>query len=152
MGCNSAFRADVLRIVGFPDQTLGEDVLLSNAVRSHDFGVVYDSRSEVLHHNREGWREFFDYNRKMGRAAASAHHVLHRWWAAPFLRLPVLAFLAPLVILPSIALGLARSRWSYFCRFLLLSPMCLAGNLVWASAFRRQVLDIRGRRTINDAQ
>jgi cellulose synthase/poly-beta-1,6-N-acetylglucosamine synthase-like glycosyltransferase len=130
--------------VGFPDQTIGEDVLLSHAVRGHNYGVVYDPRCEVLHQNREGWGEFFSYNRKMGRSAASYHQVMHRWWAAPFLRVPTLAFLAPVVILPSIALGLARSRWSYFFRFLVLSPMCLAGNLVWASAFRRQVLELRG--------
>ena len=61
----------------------------------------------------EGWQEFFNYNHKMGRASASYHHVLHRWWAAPFLRFPMLTFLAPIVILPSIALSLARSRWSY---------------------------------------
>jgi GT2 family glycosyltransferase len=146
VGCNSAFRAQALQIVRFPDQTIGEDVLLSHALRSHGFGIVYDPRSEVRHHNREGWGEFFNYNRKMGRSAAGYHHVLHRWWAVPFLRVPILAFLAPVVILPSIALDLARSRWSYFFRFLLLSPMCLLGNLVWASAFRRQVLEVRAMR------
>src|SRR5262245_61792801 len=143
VGCNSAFPAHVLRTVHFPDQTIGEDVLLSHALRSRNYGVVYDPRCEVLHQNREGWKEFFNYNRKMGRSSASYRHVLHRWWAAPFLRIPILAFLAPVVILPSIALGLARSRWSYFFRFLLLSPMRFAGNLVWASAFRRQVLEMQ---------
>ena len=135
VGCNSAFRAEVLDIVRFPDQTIGEDVLLSHALRSHNFGLVYDPRIEVQHHNREGWREFFNYNRKMGRSAASYHHVLRRGWATPFLRVPWLVFLAPVVVLPSIALDLARSRWSYFFRFLLVSPMCLLGNLVWANAF-----------------
>lgn len=152
VGCNSAFPARVLRTVHFPDQTIAEDVLLSEAVRSHNYRVVYDPRCEVLHHNREGWGEFFNYNRKMGRAAARYHHLLRRWWAVPFLRLPMLTFLAPVVILPSIALDLARSRWSYLFRFLLLSPMCLAGNLVWASAFRRQVLEMRTEGPeINDA-
>ena len=149
VGCNSAFRADVLQKMSFPDQTLGEDVLLSHALRRHKFGVVYDPRSEVRHHNREGWGEFFNYNRKMGRSAARYHHVLLRWWAAPFLRIPALAFLAPMVILPSIALDLARSRLSYFFRFLLLSPMCLLGNLVWASAFRRQVLEMRRKAPVH---
>jgi GT2 family glycosyltransferase len=145
VGCNSAYRAEALRIVSFPDQTIGEDVLLSHALRRNGFAVVYDPQVEVRHQNRQGWKEFFDYNHKMGRSAASYHHVLKRWWIAPFLRFPVLAFLAPLVILPSIALELARSRWSYFLRFLLLSPMCLLGNLVWAGAFRREVLRIRAQ-------
>ena len=95
---------------------------------------IGENNGEVLHHNREGWQEFFDYNRKMGRSAASYHRVLRRWWAGPFLKFPMLAFLAPVVILPSIAFALVRSRWSYLFRFVLLSPMCLAGNLVWASA------------------
>jgi hypothetical protein len=56
-------------------------------------------------------------------------------------------FLAPAVILPSIALALARSRQSYFFRFLLLSPMCLLGNLTWATAFRQQVLQMRATAT-----
>jgi cellulose synthase/poly-beta-1,6-N-acetylglucosamine synthase-like glycosyltransferase len=143
VGCNSAFPARVLRDVGFPDQTLGEDVLLSHVVRSRNLGVVYDPGIEVLHQNREGWGEFINYNRKMGRSAANYHRVLRRWWVRPFLRMPILAFVAPIVILPSVAFSLARSRWSYLMRFLLLSPMCLVGNLVWASAFRRQVLDMR---------
>jgi GT2 family glycosyltransferase len=143
VGCNSAFRAETLKVVRFPDQTLGEDVLLSHELRRNGFSVVYDPRIEVRHQNREGWGEFFDYNRKMGRSAAGYHLVLRRWWAAPFLRVPALAFLAPVVILPSIGFDLARSRWSYFFRFLLLLPMCLLGNLVWAGAFRQQVLETR---------
>jgi hypothetical protein len=77
----------------------------------------------------------------MGRAAAHYHQVLRRWWMAPFLRVPALAFLAPAVILPSVAFGLLRSRWTYLARFLLLLPLCLLGNLVWAAAFRREVLE-----------
>ncbi len=145
VGCNSAYRARALQIVRFPDQTLGEDVLFSYALRGNGFGVVYDPQVEVRHHNREGWGEFFSYNSKMGRSAASYHRVLKRWWIVPFLRVPILAFLAPAVILPSIALDLARSRRSYFFLFLLVSPMCFLGNLVWANAFRRQVLKTRSQ-------
>jgi GT2 family glycosyltransferase len=143
IGCNSAYRTSALLAAGFPDQTLGEDVLLSHKLRGYGFGVVYDPRIEVRHYNREGWGEFFDYNRKMGRSAARYHQVLQRWWVTPFFRYPILVFLSPTVILPSIALALARSRRSSFFGFLLLSPMCLLGNLIWANAFRRHVLDAR---------
>jgi GT2 family glycosyltransferase len=143
VGCNSAYRAPALLAARFPDQTLGEDVLLSHELRANGFSVVYDPRVEVRHHNREGWAEFFNYNRKMGRSAASYHRVLQRWWVTPFFRFPILVFLAPAVVLPSIAFALARSRRSYFFRFLLLLPMCLLGNLVWAHAFQRQVLEMR---------
>jgi GT2 family glycosyltransferase len=143
VGCNSAYRADALRLTRFPDRTLGEDVLFSDRLRLCGFSIIYDPQVEVRHENRQGWGEFFAYNRKMGRSAASYHQVLRRWWVDPFLRVPFLAFLAPLVILPTIAFDLARTRWSYFGRFLFLWPMCLVGNLMWANAFRRHVLETR---------
>jgi GT2 family glycosyltransferase len=142
----------VFDVVRFPDQTLGEDVLLSYNLRRHGFRMVYDPRVEVRHKNREGWREFARYNRTMGRAAATYHQVLQPWWAPPFLQLPLLAFLAPLVVLPRIAFESARSRWSYFCRFLVLSPMCLLGNLVWASGFRRQLIETRAQTVAGPAR
>jgi hypothetical protein len=79
----------------------------------------------------------------MGRSAAIYHGVLRRWWVRPFFEIPMLAFLAPVVILPSIAFDLLWSPPGYFGRFVLLSPMCLMGNLVWANAFRRQVIRSR---------
>jgi GT2 family glycosyltransferase len=152
IGCNSAYRAEVLAAVRFPDQTLGEDVIFSHDLQRAGFSTVYDPAVEVLHHNRRGWREFFNYNRKMGRSAAMYHGVLRRWWVAPFFTAPVLAYLAPAVVLPSIALDLLRSRWSYFGLFLFLSPMCLLGNLVWAHAFRQQVLDSRRAEAVASAR
>jgi GT2 family glycosyltransferase len=143
VGCNSVYRASVLQVVKFPDQTLGEDVIFSHDLQQNGFGVMYDARVAVLHQNREGWREFFRYNKEMGRSAAIYHGVLRRWWVRPFFEAPILAFLAPTVILPSIAYDLLWSQPSYFFRFALLSPMCLIGNLVWANAFRRQVLKAR---------
>ena len=144
IGCNSVYRAATLEVVRFPDQTLGEDVLFSHELRRHGFTIVYDPRIEVRHQNREGWGAFFSYNREMGRAAANYHLVLQSWWMAWSFRIPILVFLAPVVILPFIALRLVRSRWSYFFRFLLLSPMCLLGNLVWASGFRQRVRETCG--------
>ena len=145
VGCNSVYRSDALAAVKFPDQTLGEDVIFSHHLLRKGFAVIYDPRIEVRHHNREGWGEFFRYNREMGRSAAIYHGVLRRWWIFPFFRVPLLAFLSPAIILPSIAFDLLRSRWSYFGRFVLLSPMCLVGNFVWAYAFRKQVIDSRNR-------
>ena len=143
VGCNCAFRRQVLRRVAFPDQTLGEDVLFSHELRQKQVRVVYDPRIVVQHTNRRGWKEFFRYNRRMGQAAAVYHDALQFWWIKPFFEAPLLAFLAPVVILPSIGLSLLRSRWSYLWRFLLLLPLCLLGNLAWAAAFRRQVLAMR---------
>jgi GT2 family glycosyltransferase len=143
VGCNSAYRVESLRAVAYPDQTLGEDVLFSDELLKKGTGVVYDPAIEVRHQNRTGWREFLRYNHEVGRAAAAYHQVLRRRWAVPFLEAPVLVYLAPAFILPSIAVRLARSRWSYFWRFLLLLPMCLVGNLVWAGGFRRHVIETR---------
>jgi GT2 family glycosyltransferase len=152
IGCNSAYRAEVLAAVPFPDLTLGEDVIFSHELRQAGVRIVYDSTVEVRHHNRQGWGEFFSYNRKMGRSAAMYHGVLRRWWATPFFTVPVLAYLAPIAVLPSIAVDLLRSRWSYFGVFVILSPMCLLGNLAWAHAFRQQVLESRRARAIEPAR
>jgi glycosyltransferase involved in cell wall biosynthesis len=147
VGCNSAYRADLLRRVQFPDQTLGEDVLFSHLLHTKGAGVLYDPSIEVRHYNRRGWGQFFDYNRKMGQMAAKYHDVMRLWWTRPFFRAPALTFLAPLVILPWIGFNLLHSRWSYFLRYLLLLPMCLLGNLAWAREFRLQVLELRARGT-----
>jgi len=151
VGCNCVLRAETLRAARFPDQTLGEDILFTHAVRRAGFSVMYDPQVEVKHQNRAGWGEFFNYNRKMGRASASYHDVLQLWWIKPFFEAPLLAFMAPAAILPSIGFDLIRSRPAYFLRFLLLLPMCLAGNLVWAKAFRDQVLEIRAQAQANKA-
>jgi glycosyltransferase involved in cell wall biosynthesis len=143
IGCNCAYRVDVIRAMRFPDQTIGEDILLSAELRNRGFTFVYDPRIEVLHQNREGWKTFFEYNQKMGRAAADYHSVIKLWWALPVLRHPNLAFLAPLAVLPSIARDLFQSHPSYLLRFLVLAPMCIAGNLVWANSFRQRVLEMR---------
>jgi GT2 family glycosyltransferase len=143
IGCNSCCRADVFRVVRFPDQTLGEDILFSNRLRNHGFHTVHDPTICVLHKNRQGWRVFFDYNYKMGGAAAEYHQQLQLWWAVPVLRWPILAFCTPALVLPSICMSLLRAPSSYLFRFLLLSPVCLLGNLFWASGFRRQVLETR---------
>ena len=143
VGCNSAYRTDAVLRIPFPDQTLGEDVLFSDDLRRNGLTIVYDPRVAVSHHNRTGWGEFFDYNRKMGTAAAAYQVALKPWWVQPFLRMPSLTFLAPGIILPSIGLALIRGRWSYISRFLLLLPMCFLGNLAWAAAFRRKVIELR---------
>jgi mycofactocin glycosyltransferase len=143
VACNCVYRAEVVRAAPFPDRTLGEDILFSSRLSASGFHIVYDASVEVLHQNREGWKEFFDYNLKMGRASANYHEMIRLWWAAPVLRFPSLAFLAPVAVLPSIAFDLLRSHRSYLLCFLLLWPMCLAGNLVWASGFRQQARDNR---------
>ena len=151
LGSNCAYRADVLRDNGFPDQTLGEDVLLSHQMRQHGFDLVYDPRVEVLHRNREGREQFFQYNAKMGAAAAADQLIMKRPIAWPFLRFPILAFLIPAVVLPAIFVRLLRcsKRRTYLSTFLWLLPLCLAGNLVWAAAFRRQVLASRRRGSLS---
>jgi GT2 family glycosyltransferase len=136
VGCNSAYAAAALERTRFPDRTLAEDVLLSHAIRRAGFDLVYDPTVEVRHWNRSGWVEFLAYNRKMGEAAADYHRVTRPWWSGVLLSVPLLAFAAPIVIVPSIGLRLLRSRWSYLLRFCVLWPMCVLGNQVWAGALR----------------
>ena len=145
LGCNCAYRADVLRSVSFPDQTLGEDVLVSHLVCRQGFDLVYDPSVEVLHTNRVGKREFLRYNMKMGSASAAYQMALRQPRSLPFLWFPALVFIAPFIILPMIFVRVLRCRRPYLKSFLLLLPVCFVGNLVWAAAFRRRVLASRRR-------
>ena len=151
LGSNCAYRADVLRDNGFPDQTLGEDVLLSHQMRQQGFELLYDPRVEVLHRNREGREQFFHYNTKMGTASAADQLIMKRPRSRLFLRFPILAFLTPAVVLPVIFVRLlrCRKRRTYLPTFLRLLPLCLAGNMVWAAAFRREVLASRRRSSLS---
>ena len=142
VGCNAAYRAEVVRTLQFPDQTLAEDVLFWHRLRSRGFHTVHDPSIEVLHQNKEGWNVFFAYNYQMGRAAAAYQAALGRRWTAPFRHYPSLAFAAPLAILPLIVVSLVRSRPAYLPRFGLVAPMCVLGNLTWARGFRHQAREM----------
>jgi GT2 family glycosyltransferase len=135
IGANSAWRADVFAAVKFPDQTLGEDRLLSEAVRRQGWAVVYDASLPVWHHNRRGWAEFRRYCRAMGRAAANDQQELGgraiRWiqhW-------PPLVYGVPLVVLPLIGWRLLGAPRSYLLRYLVFLPCCLVGQYLWAKEF-----------------
>lgn len=137
IGANSAWRAEAVRGGIFPDQTLGEDLLATAAVRARGFTVLYDPTLTVRHHNREGWREFFRYVRAMGCAAARSQSRLGGRAIALVRRFPWLAFGIPVLVLPRILGRLVGAPRGYLPRFLLLLPLCLLGQLLWANAFRR---------------
>lgn len=143
IACNCAFRREVFVKSGFPDRTLAEDILFTHKARIQGFDIIYDPNVTVSHWNRNGWREFLDYNRKMGKAAAGYHTELRKSVMRPFLRFPILAYVSPLVILPKIFFNLIGAPSGYMARFLLLLPLCLIGNWVWADAFRRGIREKR---------
>ena len=143
IGSNSAWRPEVLRTRIFPDQTLGEDLLASAAVRRLGFTVLYDPSLTVLHYNREGWDEFFRYCHAMGSAAARSRSTLGGWAIALLQRIPVLAFAIPFLVLPSISWRLLRAPSGYLLRFIMLLPACLVGQAVWANAFRSALSETR---------
>lgn len=136
IGANSAWKAEVFQQLAFPDQTLGEDRLLSEAVRRLGLAVIYDPSISVSHHNRRGWREFRRYCREMGRAAAQDQKKLGGRWIRWIERHPLLAYGVPLVVLPLIGWRLLSSPRHYLLRYLLLLPLCLWGQLLWAGEFR----------------
>jgi len=104
IGCNNAWHADVWRHICVPDRTtLGEDVLLSQAVRQQGWDVIYDPAACVVDQNRRGWAEFRRYNREMGRAAVAYQLERRSCCLGVVQRLPVLIFAVPLVALPAIA-------------------------------------------------
>jgi GT2 family glycosyltransferase len=136
IGANSAWRAEVFAKVRFPDQTLGEDRLLSEAVRRQGWSVVYDPSLPVWHHNRRGWAEFRRYCRAMGRAAAHDQQVLGGQAIRWIQRWPPLVYGVPLVVLPLIGWRLLGAPPSYLLRYLALLPCCLAGQILWAREFQ----------------
>lgn len=144
IGANSAWRADVLQKTAFPDQTLGEDLLLSERVKALGYSLIYDPGVTVHHYNRSGWREFRRYCRAMGRAAGADQQHIGGWKVAVIQRYPVLVFSVPLAILPLIVWRLRSAPPSYLPRFLMLLPCCLMGQLLWASEFRSVILRSRG--------
>jgi len=142
LGCNLACRKDVFNRVEFPAQTLAEDVLFCASLRGAGWDIAYKPAVQVRHWNREGWGEFFRYNRMMGWASAGYHKVLGGRSHAVVSRFPLLIFLSPLVMLPRIARSLI-GQWRYLFRFLLLLPVCWIGNWVWGAAFYRAVRTAR---------
>lgn len=143
LGCNAGYRAEVLRAVTFPDRTLAEDVIFTDRVRKAGFHVAYDPEITVLHHNRVGWGEFVSYAWKMGGAAADYHAELKLRWMQPIMRWPILIFPAALTVTPWTMQRLLRGPWSYTALFLIVAPACVLGNLVWATAFWRRLVEKR---------
>jgi glycosyltransferase involved in cell wall biosynthesis len=140
IGANSCWRPEVFTQVAFPDQTLGEDLLLSEMVRAQGYDVIYDPSITVRHHNRSGWSEFRRYCLAMGKSAAKDQQRIGGFRINLVNRWPLLIFAAPLMILPRIGWALRSAPPSYLLRYLLLLPCCFYGQLVWASAFRATLL------------
>lgn len=136
IGANSAWRAEVFQSTSFPDQTLGEDRLLTEAVRQGGYAVVYDPTTAVGHQNRQGWHEFARYCRAMGRAAAHDQQHLGGTAIRWIQRFPPLIFGAPLLVLPLIGWRLLQAPPAYLLRYLMLLPCCLVGQVLWAKQFR----------------
>lgn len=143
IGANSAWRAEAIRGGAFPDQTLGEDLLATAEMRRLGFDVLYDPALTVRHRNREGWREFLRYCRKMGAAAAHSQTRIGRRSIGVLHRFPFLAFGIPLLMLPRIGLALVGSPPRYLAMFLALLPACAVGQLAWANAFRKALPEAR---------
>jgi hypothetical protein len=146
VGCNSAFscgRSPESELSG-PDTWRRRSPLARAAPPQVWRRVRPAERSAASQPRRLG--EFFNTTARWA-LGGSYHHVLLRWWAAPFLRIPDVGVPGARGD-PAVHRARSRpvSRWSYFFRFLLLSPMCLLGNLAWAGAFRRQVLEMRAER------
>lgn len=140
IGANSSWRADVLQQTAFPDQTLGEDLLLSEGIKALGYTVIYDPSITVSHFNRSGWAEFRRYCRAMGRAAGADQQHIGGWRISLIQRCPLLVFSVPLAILPLIAWRLLAAPPSYLPQFLRVLPYCLLGQYLWATEFRKVIL------------
>lgn len=145
IGANSAWHPEAVEVAPFPDQTLGEDLLISEDLRRRGYVVRYDPTITVAHHNREGWAEFMRYCRAMGEAAAKDQLRLGGRAIAMLRRLPILCFGIPLVMLPRIGWRLLGAPRGYLWRFLMLFPCCAWGQIIWAASFRRSLIQTQTR-------
>jgi glycosyltransferase involved in cell wall biosynthesis len=146
IGANSAWRPDVFRTLSFPDQTLGEDLLLSQNVRALGLSIIYDSSITVFHHNRSGWGEFQRYCKAMGKASAQDQRMIADWRFQLLESWPFLSYTLPWIILPLIGWRLLSSPPGYMARFLLLFPFCLWGQFTWATTFRHTLIQTRTKK------
>lgn len=142
IGANSVWRAEVLQHVQFPDQTLGEDLLLTVSLRDMGLEVVYDPSISVSHHNRRGWAEFFRYTRAMGRAAAKDQRRIGGWQINLLERWPLLCHGIPFLIIPLIGWRLSSAPRPYFMRYMLLWPACLIGQMFWVHEFKTTLIHL----------
>jgi GT2 family glycosyltransferase len=145
IGANSGWRPEALGREGFPDRTLGEDLIASERIRRSGWTVCYDPNLTVRHHNRQGWLEFLRYCREMGAAAAESRTLLGGRAIELLHRMPALAFGIPFMILPRIAWRLISAPPGYLPMFVVLLPCCIVGQYVWANTFRRALRQARAR-------
>lgn len=143
IGANSAWRAVVFRDVQFPNQTLGEDLLMSQAVQDLGFEVLHDPSIIVYHYNRQGWREFHRYCRAMGAAAAVDQARIGGRCIRLIQRYPLLVYGIPLLVIPLIAWRLLKAPRGYLVRYIALLPCCIIGQFAWADAFRHVLMNQR---------
>jgi len=135
VGCNLAVRRSLYPKVKFNEQTLGEDVLFSDAIVRSGQRLVYAPSVSVSHWNRSGLGEFFQYNWKMGVAAADYQNQQQLAHIRPFLKYPFLVLFTPPFNCVVISWKLLRVKSLYLPLFILLLPLCLVGNTVWAISF-----------------
>ena len=135
VGGNSGFRREVFQDGRYSDDSLGEDMVFSWRTSSKG-SLMFVPRAEIRHLNRIGSRHFWKYQRKIGRASVTYRSLVSPGAIRIFHFAPIASLLLPFVIIPWIAgFTLVRARFRDFLSFLLLSPLCLAGNLVWAWGF-----------------
>jgi len=145
IGANSAWRPEAVEVAPFPDQTLGEDLLISENLRRRGYAVRYDPTITVRHRNRKGWGECMRYCRAMGVAAAADQIRLGGRAIAVLRRLPILSFGIPMVVLPKIGWRLLGAPHGFLRRFLMLLPCCAWGQILWAASFRRALIQAQTR-------
>jgi len=132
VGGNSGFRRGVLEGLKYANLSVGEDMKFSANLAREGRKLLFVPRASVVHLNRRGFRTVFGYQRKLGNGA-----YVYRSQESPgavrvLESLPLLVFLIPFAMMPWIGITLLRRRLTDFLRFVLILPVCLAANLVWA--------------------
>ncbi len=136
IGGTSGFRRSVIQDFEYSDISLGDDFLMSHQLKIQGARLVMIPDVAITHLNRTGFRRVFDYQVKIGAAASQYRAVTDRPLIARLERVPYLALLAPLVILPWVgAHVLVKLGFKEFLKYLVYSPVCLVMSMAWTSGF-----------------
>jgi hypothetical protein len=137
VGGNSGFRREVFLDASYDSgDSLGEDMVFSWRTSSKGT-LMFVPRGEIRHLNKTNVRIILSYQRNLGRACVRYRSVVSPGVIRIFRFVPLASLLLPFVIIPWIAgTTLFRARLRDFLLFLVLSPLCFVGSLVWAWGFR----------------
>lgn len=140
--CNVSFDTRIFQTHGlFIDQVKGSDSLYCRMVKAKGTPLFHQPQAVIWHHNRTNLKKIFRNQFELGYGAAINRHRYHLSGEF-FIKFPVLIPLLPFVRAAAIAKRLLFKSPPDFIKFIVLSPLILAGLIFHMLGF------IHGRKVV----